>query len=91
MDAQNLRELIRNYLSQRPRNTIEISTWLSRRIDPKNRPADITSILESDDQIMRIGTVRQSGMHRADSPVSEWASSDWVEHHERNESNKKES
>ncbi len=91
MDSQNLRELIRNYLSERPRNTIEISTWLSRRIDPQNRPADITNILESDEQIMRIGTVRKSGMRRSDSPVSEWASSDWVKHHERNQSERKES
>lgn len=91
MDSQNLRELIRNYLSERPRNTIEISTWLSRQIDPQNHPADITSILESDDHITRIGTVRKSGMRRSNSPVSEWASSDWVEHHERKESGRKES
>ncbi len=91
MNSQNLRELIRNYLSERPRNTIEISTWLSRRIDPQNSPADITSILESDEKIMRIGTVRKSGMRRSESPVSEWASSDWVEHHERKKSERKES
>jgi len=83
MDSQNLRELIRKYLSERPRNTIEISAWLANQIDSANSPSDITSILESDDQITRIGAVRKSGMRRGDSPVSEWASNGWVEHHER--------
>ena len=86
MDSQNLRGLIRKYLSERPRNTIEISAWLASEIDSANSPSDITSILESDDQITRIGTVRKSGMRRTESPVSEWASNGWVEHHERKES-----
>ena len=86
MDSQNLRGLIRKYLSERPRNTIEISAWLANQIDSSNSPSDITSILESDDQITRIGAVRKSGMRRVESPVSEWASNGWVEHHERKES-----
>ena len=89
MDSLNLRKLIRKYLSERPRNTIEISAWLANQIDSANSPSDITSILESDDQITRIGTVRKSGMRRAESPVSEWASNSWVKHHERNESGQK--
>lgn len=89
MDSQNLRELIRKYLSERPRNTIEISAWLANQIDSANSPSDITSILESDDQITRIGTVRKSGMRISESPVSEWASNSWVEYHERNESGQK--
>ena len=83
MNSQNLRALIRNYLSERPRNTIEISTWLSSQIDPANSPADITSILEADDQITRIGTVRKIGISPLESPVSEWASNSCVKHHER--------
>ena len=86
MDSQNLRELIQKYLHERPRNTIEISAWLANHIDSANSPSDITSILESDDQNTRIGTVRKSGIRRAESPVSEWASNGWVEHHERKES-----
>ena len=89
MDSQNLRELIRKYLSERPRNTIEISVWLANRLDSENSPSDITRILESDDHIARIGTVRKSGMRLAESPVSEWASNSWIEHHQRNESGQK--
>ena len=89
MGSRNLRELIRKYLSERPRNTIEISAWLANQIDSANSPSDITNILESDDQITRIGTVRKSGMRRTESPVSEWASNSWVEHHERNEAGQK--
>ena len=88
MGSRNLSELIRKYISERPRNTIEISAWLANQIDSANSPSDITNILESDDQITRIGTVRKSGMRRAESPVSEWASNGWVEHHERKESGK---
>ena len=88
MDSHNLRKLIRKYLSERPRNTIEISVWLANQMDSANSPSDITRILESDDHITRIGTVRKSGMRRAESPVSEWASNGWVEHHERKESGK---
>ena len=89
MDSHNLRKLIRKYLSERPRNTIEISVWLAKQMDSANSPSDITRILESDEQITRIGTVRKSGMRRAESPVSEWASNSWVKHHERNESGQK--
>ena len=89
MDSQNLRKLIRKYLSERPRNTIEISVWLANQMDSANSPSDITRILESDEHITRIGTVRKSGMRRAESPVSEWASNSWVKHHERNESEQK--
>ena len=88
MDSHNLRKLIRKYLSERPRNTIEISVWLANQMDSANSPTDITRILESDEHITRIGTVRKSGMRRAESPVSEWASNGWVEHHERKESGK---
>ena len=89
MDSHNLRKLIRKYLSERPRNTIEISVWLADQMDSENSPSDITRILESDEHITRIGTVRKSGMRRAESPVSEWASNSWVEYHERNESGQK--
>ena len=89
MDSLNLRKLIRKYLSERPRNTIEISAWLANQMDSANSHSDITRILESDDHITRIGTVRKSGMIRSESPVSEWASNSWVEHHERNESGQK--
>ncbi len=89
MDSLNLRKLIRKYLSERPRNTIEISAWLANQMDSANSHSDITRILESDDHITRIGTVRKSGMRRTESPVSEWASNSWVEHHERNEAGQK--
>lgn len=89
MDSLNLRKLIRKYLSERPRNTIEISAWLANQMDSANNHSDITRILESDDHITRIGTVRKSGMRRTESPVSEWASNSWVEYHERNESGQK--
>ena len=89
MDSLNLRKLIRKYLSERPRNTIEISAWLANQMDSANSHSDITRILESDDHITRIGTVRKSGMRRIESPVSEWASNSWVEHHERNEAGQK--
>ena len=89
MDSLNLRKLIRKYLSERPRNTIEISAWLANQMDSANNHSDITRILESDDHITRIGTVRKSGMRRTESPVSEWASNSWVEHHERNEAGRK--
>jgi len=89
MDSLNLRKLIQKYLSERPRNTIEISAWLANQMDSANSHSDITRILESDDHITRIGTVRKSGMRRTESPVSEWASNSWVEHHERNEAGQK--
>ena len=89
MGSHNLRKLIRKYLSERPRNTIEISVWLANQMGSANRSSDITRILESDEHITRIGTVRKSGMIRSESPVSEWASNSWVEHHERNESGQK--
>lgn len=89
MDSRNLRDLIRNYISERPRNTIEISAWLASQMDPNSCPEDVTNILEADESIVRIGTVRKSGMRLTDLPISEWASSSWVRHHERARSNER--
>jgi hypothetical protein len=39
--------------------------------------------MESDATIVRIGTVRKSGMTGSTPPLSEWATDEWVQHHER--------
>ena len=85
MNSHDLREIIRNYLSEKPRNTIEISAWIANQIDYANSPSEITKILESDERITRIGTLRKSGMVGPDVPVSEWATNSWVQHHQRKE------
>ena len=86
MNSHDLREIIRNYLSEKPRNTIEISAWIANQIDYANSPSEITKILESDERITRIGTLRKSGMVGSDVTVSEWATNSWVQHHQRKES-----
>ena len=43
-----------------------------------------------DGKIVRIGTVRRSGIAGREYPLSEWATDDWVAYHERGEPNKEE-
>jgi len=66
---------------KKPRNTAEISSWLSKNNDVSNY--DVADILESDDSIVRIGVVRKSGMIDKKLPLSEWATKEWVRYHER--------
>ena len=82
--------MIRKYLSEKPRNTIEISSWIESLDEMKDGPSDLTGLLESDDSIVMIGTVRKSGVRSNDALISEWANLTWVEHHERGRAGKKE-
>jgi len=90
MDARSIRILLRKYLTERPRNTTEISQWINHRNGTNPIDFDLARMLESDASIVRIGRVRKSGMIEHESPLSEWATEEWVAHHERNQSVKKE-
>ena len=88
MDTEKVREIVRNYISERPRNTAEIAAWLNRH-DDGTGGSDVAAILESDGSFVRIGTVRTSGMTGNSPPLSEWATEKWVQHHERAKPDKK--
>ena len=75
--------MIRKFVSQRPRNTAEIANWLEGKSDFANMQNDISRVLESDSSIVRIGTIRRSGISGREYPLSEWATEEWVAHHER--------
>lgn len=89
MDTNIIRELVKKYLSEKPRNTTEISELISQQKDI-NSSFDLAAILESDPTIVRIGRVRRSGVVGKKSPLSEWATEEWVNHHERKQSEKQE-
>jgi hypothetical protein len=88
MDTSKIRELVKKHLSEKPRNTTEINEWITEQIQ-ENTAFDLTAILESDPSIVRIGRVRKSGVIGKKSPLSEWATEDWVNHHERKQLKKK--
>tara|TARA_Y100001980_G_scaffold45095_1_gene24972 strand:- start:128 stop:397 length:270 start_codon:yes stop_codon:yes gene_type:complete len=81
--SENIRKLIRTFVSQKPRNTAEIVSWLEAHKDIKSPKTDISGLLESDNSIVRIGTMRRSGITGREYPLSEWATDEWVAHHER--------
>ena len=82
LGRDKLRLIIRKYLAEKPRNTAEISAWLNSQNNPSNS-SEIAAIMESDATLVRIGTVHKSGMAGNSPPLSEWATEDWVRHHER--------
>jgi hypothetical protein len=82
MDTNKIRELVKKHLSEKPRNTTEINEWMSKQLQISEF-FDISAILESDPAIVRIGRVRRSGVVGKKSPLSEWATEEWVKHHER--------
>ena len=88
MDTNKIRDLVKKHLSEKPRNTTEINEWISNQTQI-NQNFDIAAILESDPTIVRIGRVRRSGVVGKKSPLSEWATEDWVNHHERTQSIKR--
>jgi len=59
MDTNIIRELVKKYLSEKPRNTTEISELISQQKDI-NSSFDLAAILESDPTIVRIGRVRRT-------------------------------
>ena len=82
MEAEKIRLVIRKYLSEQPRNSAEIAALLASREGYSGR-LDLASLMESDPNIVRSGTVRKSGMAGSTPPLSEWATEEWVRHHER--------
>ena len=82
MEAEKIRLIIRKYISEQPRNSAEIATWLSGQ-KGYSGSLDLASLMETDMSIVRIGTVRKSGMAGSTPPLSEWATEEWVQHHER--------
>jgi len=83
LDRDELRRIIRKYLADKPRNTAEISAWINSQEKTSNS-SEIAAIMESDVTLVRIGTVHRSGMTGNSPPLSEWATEEWVRHHERN-------
>ena len=82
MNTRKIRDLVKKHLSDKPRNTTEINEWISKQVDI-NSEFNLAAILESDPSIVRIGRVRRSGVVGKISPLSEWATDEWVHHHER--------
>lgn len=82
MDTGKIRDLVKKHLSEKPRNTTEINDWISKQMI-LNSTFDLAAILESEPTIVRIGRVRRSGVVGKKSPLSEWATEEWVQHHER--------
>ena len=86
MNDDEMRKLVIEYLSSRPKNTAEIMTWLRDKNSEKNG-VEIAMMLESDPQVVRIGTVRKGGIVDSETPLSEWATHKWVEENRRIEKN----
>ena len=78
MKDDELREMVIKFLSTRPKNTAEIKTLLREKNSEKSG-IEIAMMLESDPEVVRIGTVRKSGIVDSDTPLSEWATHKWVE------------
>ena len=83
MTSDNIRKMIRKFVSERPRNTAEIANWLEGKSEFGDTHNDISGVLESDRSIIRIGTIRRSGISGREYPLSEWATEELVAHHER--------
>ena len=90
MMSENIRKLIRKFVASKPRNTAEIVSWLEAQNEIQSSKTDISGLLESDETIIRIGTMRRSGIVGREYPLSEWATDEWVAHHERGLSMKEE-
>ncbi|MEC7531857.1 MAG: DUF3860 domain-containing protein [Candidatus Thermoplasmatota archaeon] len=88
--SENIRKLIRKFVASKPRNTAEIVSWLEAQKEIQSSKTDISGLLESDETIIRIGTMRRSGIAGREYPLSEWATDEWVAHHERGLSIKEE-
>ena len=81
MEIEIVRKSIRNFLNNKPRNTVEISSWLSQMNISLN--LDLAKFLEADEFIVRIGEVRNSGVIDPSYSLSEWATMDWTDYHGR--------
>ena len=81
MKTVRIREKIRAYISDCPRNSAEILEYINTTTRHGTTPQQLGNVLSKDRYIMEIGSVKRMGLISGGYEICVWAHSEWVDAH----------
>ena len=79
MKTVRIREKIKKYLEERPRNTAEILEHINSTMRHGTTSQQLGNVLSKDKDIVKVGYIKRSGILSGGYDICEWATRDWVE------------
>ena len=78
MKTVRIREKIKKYLYERPRNTAEILEYINSNMRRGTTSQQLGNVLSKDKDIVKVGYIKRSGILSGGYEICEWATRDWV-------------
>ncbi len=79
MKTVRIREKIKKYLLDRPRNTAEILEHINSTMRHGTTSQQLGNVLSKDKDIVKVGYIKRSGILSGGYDICEWATRTWVE------------
>lgn len=81
MKTVRIREKIKQFLAERPRNTTEIMEHINSTMRWGTTSQQLGNVLSKDKDILKVGLIRRSGLLSGGYDICEWATRAWVTSH----------
>ncbi len=81
MKTVRIREKIKVFLSDRPRNTAEILEHINTTMRHGTTSQQLGNVLSKDKDIVKVGYIKRSGILSGGYDICEWATVIWVQEH----------
>jgi hypothetical protein len=78
MKTVRIREKIKKFLSERPRNTEEILEHINSTMRHGTTSQQLGNVLSKDKDIVKVGYIKRSGILSGGYDICEWATRIWV-------------
>ena len=81
MKTTRIREKIKKFLGDRPRNTAEILEHINSTMRHGTTSQQLGNVLSKDKDIVKVGYIKRSGILSGGYDICEWATRNWVSSH----------
>ena len=78
MKTVRIRIKIRDYLQDKPRNTVEIQEHINSTMRHGTTSQQLGNVLSKDKHTFKLGEIRRSGILSGGYEICEWGTSDWM-------------
>ena len=81
MKTTRIREKIKKFLGDHPRSTVEILEHINSTMRHGTTSLQLGNVLSKDEDIVKVGYIKRSGLLSGGFEICEWATRDWVSKH----------
>lgn len=78
MKTTRIRQNIKKFLNERPRNTTEIFDHLNNTMRHGTTTQQLGNVLSKDKDIVKVGYIKRSGIISGGYDICEWATKEWI-------------